>query len=574
MALRGMSLIDVVVGSAIMLVVFLGIFGAFQLSIELVFSTKAKTGAVSLLTERMEYIRSISYADVGTVGGIPSGTIPQLEQQSLNGITYTVRTLIQYEDAPEDGLDDDDENGITADYKSVKVEVLWSVKQSSRSTFAVTRVSPVGEESLEGGGTLRVNVFDAGAQPIQGAMVHIVNDTTDPAIDVSVQTNAAGRASFPGAPEASEYEITVTKDEYSSAQTYAATAQNPNPSPSHVSVAESETTTVGLAIDELGELRVYTYEPQGEGMFHDTFSNQSQLIATSSVEVQSGALALAEDPDFGYAASGNAFSVPITPSYLVSWDEILFAETKPLQTSLSLRVYYFDGSVFTLVPDEDLPENSAGFTESPIDISPLNTATYASLQLGAFLETADASSTPELMEWQLSYTAGPTPLGGVDFDIRGTKTIGTDSLGQPIYKFEESNTTTQYGEWFFIDHEWGTYDVTLPGSSPYDIVERCPNTVSLSPGVVLPLSLWLEDKTARSLRVVVESNGAPVSGASVAIAGPQSANKTASACGQAFFSGLTSGTYTLTVTHSGYQPYSEDIGVSGTETVITTLTPN
>ena len=51
---RGLSLIDVIVGVFVMLLVFLGIFGAFRISIELVFSTKAKTGATSLITERME----------------------------------------------------------------------------------------------------------------------------------------------------------------------------------------------------------------------------------------------------------------------------------------------------------------------------------------------------------------------------------------------------------------------------------------------------------------------------------------------------------------------------------------
>src|SRR3989338_4221774 len=89
---RGASLIDVVVGSALMLVVFMGISAAFQLAVEVVSNNKARAGAVALSGERMEYIRSLSYDAVGTVGGIPAGAIAQSETVLLNGISYTRRT--------------------------------------------------------------------------------------------------------------------------------------------------------------------------------------------------------------------------------------------------------------------------------------------------------------------------------------------------------------------------------------------------------------------------------------------------------------------------------------------------
>ena len=516
-----MTLIDVVVGTSIMLIIFLGIFGAFRISIELVFSTKAKTGAISVLTEKLEYIRGLPYDSVGTVGGIPAGNIPQIEQVSLNGLTYTVNTLIQYVDAPEDGLDINDENGITADYKTVKVEIFWNVKESSRSTFAVTRIAPIGQESLEGGGTLRVNVFDNEVDPVEGATVRIVNGATSPAIDVSAETNNAGSVSFPGTPEESGYEIYVTKTGYSSAQTYGVTAGNPNPSPIHVSVAESETTAASFAIDLDGALRFFTFEPEGPGSFDDTFTDETGLSSTNQVVTVSGALTLEEVAEGEYAASGSAFSNSISPSYLASWNEIMFASTTPENTTLSVRLYYFDGSVFTLVPDEDLPNNSTGFTESPIDISLLGTGTYSSLQLGAFLDTADPAQTPELLDWSLSYRAGPSPLPNVDFDIHGEKTIGTDAGGQPVYKYNDSFTTTQFAEWFIDPIEWDEYTVVLGSPNPaYDVVERCPNIIAPAPGEVLDVSVTLGTDTDHSLRVIVtDENGGVLSGATVTLSG-------------------------------------------------------
>src|ERR1700691_1055084 len=92
---RGVTLLDTVVGVALMLIVFVGIASAFELSIQVVTNNKARAGAIALADQRMEYIRSLAYASVGTVGGIPSGAIPQTETLVFNGITYTRRTYIE-----------------------------------------------------------------------------------------------------------------------------------------------------------------------------------------------------------------------------------------------------------------------------------------------------------------------------------------------------------------------------------------------------------------------------------------------------------------------------------------------
>lgn len=560
-----MTLIDVIVGVSVMLLVFLGIFGAFRISIELVFSTKAKTGAISLITERMESVRALAYDDVGTVGGIPSGNLAQVEQVTLNGVVYTMRTLIQYVDAPEDGLDINDENGVTADYKVVKVEAAWNVKESSRSTFAVTHIAPKGIESLTGGGTLRVNVFNATAAPIENASVRIVNAGTSPAIDVTAQTNSSGSIAFPGTPEATGYEIYVTKSGYSSAQTYGVSGGNPNPSPNHVSVVEGQTTTQSLAIDTLGSLRTFTYEPAGPGSFTDTFANQSQLLVTSNTTVSGGALVLVDTAGV-YETSGNAFSSYIEPTQLVSWNEITYASSTPADTSLAVRLYYFDGSVYALVPDGDLPNNSTGFTQSPIDISGLDIATYASLQLGAFLDTADTAVTPELLQWSLSYIAGPTLLPNVPFTIRGSKTIGTDSGGAPIYKYSDTFSTTQFGEWVITPLEWDAFTLELGTGSGYDISERCDHNISVQPNEDKEVVVTVVPNTARTMRVVVTASGAVVEGASVNITSTaDNETKNSSACGQAFFGSLDADNYTVSVTKAGFQPHATVVAVGGDE---------
>lgn len=554
--LRGLTLIDTIVGVAVMTLVFLAIFGAFRLSIELVFSTKAKTGAVSLMTERVESLRSLPYGAVGTVGGIPAGAVPQVEQVSLNGIPYTVRTLIQYTDAPEDGLDENDANGVTADYKTVKVEVLWSVKDDTRSIFAVTRVAPAGLETLEAGGTLKVSVLDAAVLPVSGATVHIVNDTTEPAIDVSVATDAAGSAAFPGTPEAGNYEITVSKSGHSTAGTYDASAANPNPNPAHVAVVDEQTTSISFFIDLVGSLAFSTFSPPKTSSFTDPFDDLSKVDELSQAAVTGGTLVL-EDLGGTYPSSGTARSIVIAPATLDRWETLSFSSITPPGTALSIQLLYFDGAEYVPVPDLDLSGNGSGFTTSPVDLSSVSTATYPELYLAGSLSTENSAVTPEILDWNVSYVEKPVTLPNVPFDIHGSKTIGTNGAN-PVYKYDNSFTTDAAGQALLSDIEWDSYTATLTGA--YDIAERCPHDIIVAPGQALAPYFYLAPDTEHSLRVYVFDGADPVADATVTV-DSGAGSLPSSSCGQAYFGDLTFADYTVTVAKPGFETHQETITV-------------
>ncbi len=569
--MRGMTFVDVIVGVAIMLIVFLGIFGAFQVAIELVLTTKAKAGGVALVTEQLEYVRGLPYDSVGTVGGIPSGPIEQLSQETINGILYTVRTLVLYTDAPEDGLGEADSTGVTADYKTIKVEALWSIRGVSRSTSALTRIAPNGVESLAAGGTLRVNVFDALQQPVSGAAVRIENPGVSPAVDLTVYADSQGSIILPGAPVASGYKITVTKDGYSTAKTYDTTVQNPNPNPAHVAVVDAKTTTISFSIDRTGSLRIETYEPAGPGTFEDSFTTDAKLSETTAAQVSGGALKLFED-SFGYSSTGEARSVGVSPAYLSQWSTVTFSVVVPLETSALVRVYSLVDGVSVPIPDEDLPGNSAGFTVSPISLAGVLPSAYPSLQLVAELATEDASSTPQVLEWAMSYVAGPTPLPDVSVSLRGTKTIGTTNGGVPIYKVEQDLETNNNGVVSVTPLEWDTYTVRVPGSQ-YAVFEQCADPLSIEPAAEETVQLMLVNQDAHSLRVTVLGNAAPVAEAAVVLTGTGGGSGTTSACGQSYFGGLSSGTYSLAISAPGFQNSVQDVSVAGPTVVTVILSP-
>ena len=290
---NGASLIDVIFGVSIMLIIFIGIFGIFKLSIELVSSSKSKTGALALANEQMEFIRSLSYNAVGVVGGIPAGNIEQEEIIILNKTIYTRRTFIQYIDDLKDGLEEEDENLIIADYKLVKVEIKWTIGDTERKFSLISNIVPKGIETFEGGGTLIINSIDAYGMPIAGAQVNIKNNTIFPTIDLMAFTNNFGKIMFPGSPAAADYEIIVTRDGYSMAKTYDADVNNPNPDPGHLTVAEKETTRSTFAIDLLSGMDINTYRKTFTYFVKTNGNNSNDGLA----------------PDFAFATIGKAASV-------------------------------------------------------------------------------------------------------------------------------------------------------------------------------------------------------------------------------------------------------------------------
>jgi len=552
-ACAGMSLVEVVIAAAILALVFGGLFASFQLMVNLIGKSKAEAGALALANERLEYIRSLAYDDVGTVNGIPGGDIPQNATNALNGIVYDERVLIEYVDDDDDGEGAEDENGILADYKRVKVEYSWNHKGEVESIALISNIVPPGIETTAGGGTIRVNVFDASVQPVADAEVHLYNDTGTSTIDITRFTNDAGVALFSGAPALSLYHISATKDGFSVDQTYSATGANPNPITPPVSVLQSQVSTMNFQIDALSDLTLRTIgEPTTES-FEDTFTDGTGVALFSNTVVSSESVQLAGTAP--YPSNGTVRSDAVTPGVISAWDTFSFSVTTPEDTSVLVHLYSVSGTSTALVSDSFVPGNSVGFATGTISLLAVDPTIYPSLALGATLATSNASTTPELRDWELAYTINEPPIGSVPVLLTSEKTIGTTGLGEPVYKFQETHTTDSGGTVTVSDIEWDTYAVTL-GTSSYDIAEACGDIpYTLDPGVLDTLILTLASATTHSLRVsVTNTEDTLLAGASIDLAqGEFSDADTTSACGQSFFGGLpAAGEYQLVVSAPGY----------------------
>jgi type II secretory pathway pseudopilin PulG len=564
----GMTLVELLIAIGLVMLIFGGIIGSFQFMLALVGSSKAHAGALALANEKMEYLRSLPYAAVGTVGGIPSGLVEPNSTTTINGITYQERVLIEYIDAPQDGEAGDDENGIVADYKLAKVEYSWSYRGETKTVSLISNIVPQGIETTDGGGTLTVNVFDAEVQPIAGASVRVINTTVSPAIDTTRLTNVNGVAMFSGAPAGAGYGITVTKTGYSTDQTYVATTSNPNPVTLPVAVVEAEVSTMNFQIDELSDLTVRTIGEPTTSEFEDQFADATQITSQSNTNVTGDELRLAGTPGT-YAASGEAYSLSVTPTSLASWGTAYFDARTPLNTAALIRVYDTTGSSSpALVPDSDLPGNAAGFTLGSVDLSLLDAGTYQSLRLGAALTSGDNATTSAILEWSLSYIESEPPLASIPFNLRGAKVIGSTAALAPIYKYEQSFTTNGSGERAISDLEWDEYEATITDAS-YDIKEACfNNPFALNPGVDDTLVLTLVSASTHSLRVHIEdADGDPIANADVTLnKGGYNEDRETSTCGGAFFESVSSAAvdYTLTVEAAGFTDRTiTDVSIDG-----------
>lgn len=256
----GASLIEIIIAFAIVVIFSLAIYGLASSGLQLINDDQNRTVAVGLARQQMEQIKNLPYDDVGTVSGIPSGTIPQTQTTILNNVTYTISTNIQYVDDVFDDIAPIDT--VNTDYKKARVRVTWNQGNSTNPVTLVTNIVPTQIESTESGGTLFIEVFDPSTDPVEPvnkAQVTINAPTVNPPVSISDETDGNGRIILPGMPPGVEaYEVTVTKPSYSTDQTYTRDPEtNPNPNPAHLNVVAGEVTTEYFEISQKVNLMAF-----------------------------------------------------------------------------------------------------------------------------------------------------------------------------------------------------------------------------------------------------------------------------------------------------------------------------
>ena len=258
---QGIALIETLFSIAILALVALSLNSLFDLTLRVIWENKARAGAQSIANEKIEIAHNLPYTQVGTQGGIPSGSILQTEIVTINNIDYTVNSTVIFIDDPFDGTQGGNPDDLLpSDYKRLRIEISWNFRLQNQPVVFLSDIAPKGLESELGGGTLRITALDSSGMPVPQANVHIDNFTVTPNVDLDVLTNDSGQVLLPGATSSIEtYNVIVSKAGYSADQTYAVDPVSlPTPIRPPLSVIEGAVTDATFSIDELSTMNIST----------------------------------------------------------------------------------------------------------------------------------------------------------------------------------------------------------------------------------------------------------------------------------------------------------------------------
>jgi prepilin-type N-terminal cleavage/methylation domain-containing protein len=571
---KGFTLIETLVAVSLSLIVFLGIFGAYRLGLRIVGLSQRKITATQIAQGEIEKIRNMPYLDVGTIGAqapYASGTLEASTSTVLNGVEYKIERKVMLISDPSDG----DEECLV-DYKRAEIKVSFSgilkgevilttdvMPKTKSEELAICQQQPIG--------VLSVQVLNAVGQFVSSPTIEIYDSQGNLK---GTFTPSEGKYDIPLSPGA--YKVVVSKSGYSTERTYSieeiAIPEKPNPT-----VFENQITQISFAIDKVSTMNVKTLSTYSEEFFSDSFSDESKISQKENVIVGGGQVSLATNTE-GYLTSGYLFSVKISPASLVKWESFSFNDEEPAGADLKYQVYFASGTEWVLIPDSDLPGNSIGFDDSPVDLSNLSITTYSSLKLKANFSTNSTSQTPILYDWQVSWqSSSPTPIPNVSFNLRGEKIIGRDAEENPIYKYSTTTKTDSQGQIQISNLEWDMYHFSdfKKDSQSLELATSSPSLpVSLPPDTILDVNLYLKSQNSLLVSVFDSETLNPILSATTTLSktGFQETQLT-NLNGQAIFIPLDQGSYNLSVEAQGYYSTSTTVFVSGKTTKVIKLEP-
>lgn len=483
----GTSLIDVVISLGIMALLFGGIYLVYYSLIAAIANVGIHSAATSAITNEIELIRGLPYGDVGTVGGIPAGVIPQVQTVTIGPNTFTLDTTVFNIDDP---FDTSPSSSPVADYKLVDITASCALCTNLAPVEITTTVASRNLTAGTNYGSIFINVIDANGIGVPEATVQVVNPSVTPSVDLTDTTNASGVLELIGVATSSQgYQIFASKSGYTSAQTYpVGGAGNPNPLQPNITVATGTVSSVTLAIDHASTLTVSTTDEMCRPLGNEPISIQgTQLIgtvpdvytfATTTVTNASGSLTMANVPWDIYTVNMTDATEDVAGTIPFSPLTINPGTTQPFQFILepaanpALLVSVADASTGAGIPNADITISKGAFSASLVtdhasfDESypggltlPLTASgTYATGTTSSFIssvfDVGGTSSTFNAISWAPAPTDEP-PLTQAEFQVAANNDdatwnfIGPDGTANTFFTASSTLPASISGDRYF-----------------------------------------------------------------------------------------------------------------------------
>jgi hypothetical protein len=591
-ALRGFSFVETMVATAIFLIVALSIYQTYAVVFKLVSFNKAKTAALELAEERIEVVRNLPYASIGIISGIPVGILPRFAEYSRSGFVFQATTTVRNIDDPFDGTISGTPNDLSpADYKIVEVEI-GCVACSDFPSFVVTAISaPKSLETTSGNGALFVRVIDANGQAVPDANVILTGQGTSTVL-ILENTNNDGILQLVDVPPGNfMYRTFVTKAGYSSSTTYVlGGVGNPNPLNPDSTVAAGSVTQLTLSIDALSSVNLRTVTEtcgaiasvpvnfQGTkkiGTIPDVYkfggtytTNGAGLYSLPSVEWDSYTVSLGG----GYVLGGSIPTVPLSLPPGVTQDVFLLAKApNPNALLVTVRDYasglpvsdanvrIYDGSY-----DDTIVTNKGFFTQTDW------TAGSGQESFGSLDKFGSSDG-------QIEYSNTPGQLSLKDFF--GTY-LSSGNLTSSWYDIGDASTTLYALSWQPVSQASST------GSQSVMFQIDSGDSTTTTTGFIGPddssLTFYTSTTTAissihnnhRYFRYKLYLSTADVSVTPIVSDVSVTFGTECIPHGQVYFSGLSNGSYNVSVSNPAYSTYLGTTTISGAfQTLDISLSP-
>ncbi len=143
----GFTYVEIALATVFLAIVLIALLSVMLGATKTSSIASVQTLASELASERIEYIRSLAFNDIGTVGGDPEGILSD-ETIKRNNAEFNVSYEIIWVDDSADGTEDDDIDHNANDYKRVTVTVSWSLPAPGSSVKVSTNIREKESESL------------------------------------------------------------------------------------------------------------------------------------------------------------------------------------------------------------------------------------------------------------------------------------------------------------------------------------------------------------------------------------------------------------------------------------------
>ncbi|NVN96780.1 prepilin-type N-terminal cleavage/methylation domain-containing protein, partial [Candidatus Nomurabacteria bacterium] len=288
---KGFTLVETLIAISIFVMVASAIYFGFVGVLNVMKAIRVKGIMTNIANERFEIARNLPYSNVGTVGGIPSGVIPQSQNETRDGKSFSVLTVVRNVDDPFDGTFNGTPKDLSpADMKIIEVTISCTSCESSLIPISfTTKIAPKNLETASVNGALVIKVFDASGLPVSGANVNIINNNITPKVNLNDETNINGILNIVDAPPSvSGYQITVTKDGYSTERTYPVNGSgNPHPTKPNITVVAQQISQISFTIDKTSTINVSTINNQCVVIPDFDFSiSGSKIIGTNPTTIK------------------------------------------------------------------------------------------------------------------------------------------------------------------------------------------------------------------------------------------------------------------------------------------------